>query len=468
VSALAAPNPRPLRALTVRLDPPRSPGGVLDPIALAGDEGILFLSPDRVLVGRGTAAVFELPRGLADRTALRDAGRWLAGIPHLAQGSLGGPVPIAHAALAFEPDAPGRLVVPEMAYRRESRGEWVTLVGSDPAQLDSRGCRQLLMALARPGLSPEPAEPNESAQAGEGTAQTRAHRGRFPSLTHLHERPPPVAYTENVAAALGSIAEGALRKVVLARCLDAAFTKAIDTTAVLHRLRAQEPSCTAFAMPTPGGRFLGASPELLVARHGAELTAHPLAGTVGLSGDAAADKRALEDFSASAKDREEHRVLVEDIAQAIAPLCRHLEVPDQPSLVRLHSVAHFGTPIRGVLPDSDEGPGPLPGALELAALLHGTAAVGGSPRSAALRLISSLEGAPRGNWAGPVGWTDARGDGDWVIGIRSATVQATTAHLCAGAGIVAGSDPVAELGETTIKLVAVLDALVPGAGRHVA
>ncbi len=239
--------------------------------------------------------------------------------------------------------------------------------------------------------------------------------------------------------------------------------------AVLGRLWAQEPSCTIFSFPdgAGGGRFLGASPELLVRRRGDAVGCHPLAGTVGLRPEAGpggdGEPADLVGFLSSAKDRLEHELVVEAIVEALAPRCTHLEVPAAPSLVRLRTVAHLGTAIEGRLAAAEGGR--TPSVLELLADLHPTPAVGGLPRSLALACIDRLEPAGRGLWAGPVGWVDAAGDGRWVIGIRSATVEGSAATLTAGAGIVAGSDPWEEVAETTVKLASVLDALAPGASR---
>jgi menaquinone-specific isochorismate synthase len=160
---------------------------------------------------------------------------------------------------------------------------------------------------------------------------------------------------------------------------------------------------------------------------------------------------------ASAKERAEHRFVVDDVASGLAPLCQRLDVPDQPSIVPLRNVSHLGTQVSGQLAGP---PTAWPTALDLAATLHPTAAVGGTPRAAALDWLARREGFDRGPYAGPVGWVDARGDGEWMVGIRSALVQGTTARLYAGVGIVADSDPVAELAETQLKLQALLAALV--------
>jgi isochorismate synthase len=211
-------------------------------------------------------------------------------------------------------------------------------------------------------------------------------------------------------------------------------------------------------MPVPDGSFFGASPELLVARHGTRVSCHPLAGTVPRGDTARSDADAQRDLARSGKNREEHRYVVDEIAATLAPFCAELAAPEEPSLVAFRSVAHLGTRIEGTLA------GPT-GVLELLERLHPTPAVGGTPRPEALAFIAGHEADERGYWAGPVGWAGAGGDGEWMIGIRSARLhgEGEVVTLRAGSGIVADSEPGAEAAETNVKLATVLDAVVPGA-----
>ncbi len=213
-----------------------------------------------------------------------------------------------------------------------------------------------------------------------------------------------------VATAVDRIRHGHLAKVVLARGIDVELASPVVPARLLPRWLALEPACTVFAMPVDGGTFTGASPELLVSRRGDRVTSRPLAGTARGDGGAG--------LPASAKDVAEHRLVVDaDRGRPGAGV----HVPARagaPALVRLHSVAHLGTSITGVLSGDRGRDGPAD-ALDLVALLHPTPAVGGVPRAAALALIAELEPAGRGPYAGPVGWIDAGGDGDWVVGIRA-------------------------------------------------
>ena len=219
-----------------------------------------------------------------------------------------------------------------------------------------------------------------------------------------------------------------------------------DRRALLRRLVAQQPGCFVYA----SDGLVGASPELLVRRRSTTVESRPMAGTA-VAGGSDAPLRAL---AASAKEGHEHRLVVDAIADALGALCHELEVAPAPDVAVFGPVAHLVTPIRGRLVT------PVPSALELARVLHPTPAVGGTPRAAALEAIAGLEGFERGRYAGPVGWVDARGDGEWAIALRGAELDGNRARLVAGAGIVAGSDPDAEWAETEAKLEPMLRALV--------
>jgi isochorismate synthase len=202
-----------------------------------------------------------------------------------------------------------------------------------------------------------------------------------------------------------------------------------------------------------GGGFVGASPELLIARRGRVATSRPMAGTVPRGATAAAEARGLARLTGSAKEAVEHRLVVDAVAQGLAKVADHVEVAP-PEVVRLATVAHLATEVTAELTE------PLPSALELAGLLHPTPAVGGSPRDAAMAAIAALEPFDRGRYAGPVGWVDAAGEGEWAVALRCATLQGRRARLVAGAGIVPGSDPDAEWAETEYKLAAMLEVLL--------
>jgi isochorismate synthase len=254
---------------------------------------------------------------------------------------------------------------------------------------------------------------------------------------------------------------GRLQKVVMSRPVTIELSGPLPLSVVLRRLRAHEPHCTVFSFPVPNGTFFGASPELLIARSGRRIWCHPLAGTVPRGETARSDADAQGRLASSAKDRAEHRFVVDAIAGELRPLCDDLTVPPEPSLVTFRSVAHLGTRIEGHLGEPRT-------ILELLGRLHPTPAVGGTPRDLALATIAAREPVARDYWAGPVGWADAAGNGEWMIGIRSARLHTDeqTLSVHAGAGVVVDSEPGAEAAETDVKLATVLDSLVPGGSRH--
>ncbi len=429
--------PAPLVATRLPLDP----GPPLDPFVLAGEDGILVHAGGRALVGLGTATTLDLPGGLEDGDGRRRASEALAAIPCDERFDPHTSGVIAFAALPFDRSAAAALVVPQIVYGAERSGaEWVTLLAPRGSSLptSSTGLRAWL-AGATPVTGPGPPPP--------------ARPGPSPRVVPLR---PDTSFVAMVEEALAAIARGEVRKVVLARRVDATLAGPVGLPALLRRWQRLEPNVTIFSVPTDDGRFIGASPELLVERTGASVHSRPLAGTAGRPAGLGGPDG---DLLGSPKDAVEHELVVEAIAAVLDPLCSELQVPAGPELVQLHNLVHLGTSIRGTLAD---GPGGhVPTALELVGVLHPTPAVGGVPSAPALALIDRLEPESRGHYAGPVGWLDARGDGRWVVGIRAMTLAGRTARLTAGVGIVEGSRPEAELIETELKLTAVLDVLEP-------
>jgi len=265
--------------------------------------------------------------------------------------------------------------------------------------------------------------------------------------------PPPELYGGAVQEAVRRIHAGELRKVVLARTIQVAGDRTFDARRLAHRLRAVDPHAFSFIAPAEGGVLVGASPELLIARQGTEVRANPLAGSAPRSGDKDEDRASAQALVASAKNREEHAIVVEAIAAALQPLCATLTWDPEPVLLETANVWHLSTRFRGRLVD------PAPSSLDLALALHPTPAVAGTPTDAALAAIQQLEASPRGSYAGPVGWVDADGNGVWAIALRCALLSADRATLYAGAGIVGASDPAEEIDETNRKFSAFLDAL---------
>jgi len=253
-----------------------------------------------------------------------------------------------------------------------------------------------------------------------------------------------------VAEAVGRINAGDLEKVVLARDLVATAAEPIDVRWPLRRLASGYPTCWTFHVD---GIF-GATPELLVRRERGLVTSRVLAGTIRRTGDDARDLALAAHLARSSKDLEEHEYAVRSVAEALEPHCSSMNVPEAPFVLHLPNVMHLATDVAGVVHDSATVT-----SLELVAALHPSAAVGGTPTPVATELIARIEGMDRGRYAGPVGWMDAQGDGEWGIALRSATISGNTVRLYAGCGIVADSDPLAELAETQGKFVPVRDAL---------
>ncbi|HVK23302.1 MAG TPA: isochorismate synthase [Actinokineospora sp.] len=267
--------------------------------------------------------------------------------------------------------------------------------------------------------------------------------------------PEPAVYAQAVADTVADLrADPELRKVVLARALDLGFAAPADIAALLPGLIRANPLGYTYAADLDGGRtLLGASPELLLRRTGATVLSNPLAGSVPRRTDPVEDRAVAEALLASAKDQGEHRVVVEAVVEVLRPFCRSLTVPAAPSLVETPTVWHLSTQITGELIDPDVS------ALRLAAALHPTPAVCGTPPAAARAAIAHHEPFDRGFYSGVVGWCDASGDGEWIVAIRCAEVEDRRMRLFAGAGIMPDSVPESELAETAAKLKTLLDAL---------
>jgi isochorismate synthase len=263
---------------------------------------------------------------------------------------------------------------------------------------------------------------------------------------------PPERFERSVARAVDRIRAGELEKVVLAREVTVEAPRAHDPAGLYGALREIFPSCFCFCCGSPEAAFLGASPELLVRRRGAGATTVALAGSTRRSADPSVDDHLGEQLLRSAKDRGEHGIVVRRIERALAPHSVWVQAMPDPGLVKVANIQHLATPIHAQLSEPRS-------AVELAAILHPTPAVGGEPRDRALAAIGELEELDRGWYAGPLGWMDAAEDGEFCVAIRSALLRDRIAHLYAGNGIVADSEPGAELAETEVKLGALLPVL---------
>ncbi len=261
-------------------------------------------------------------------------------------------------------------------------------------------------------------------------------------------------YRAAVARGLERIGAGEFRKIVLARAIELTASEPLHPLRVLNGLRQRFPECYSFSRANGRGQsFIGASPERLVRVSKGVLETEALAGSMRRGTSASEDAVLASALLASDKDLREQKEVLDDIIARLNPLGLVLEVPARPEVRRLANVQHLRTPVRSPLPEAVR-------LLDVLAALHPTPAVGGSPREPAVARIRELEGFPRGLYAGTLGWLNARGGGEFFVGIRSALVDGATARVFAGAGIVAGSTPDKEFAETDLKFKAVLDALL--------
>jgi menaquinone-specific isochorismate synthase len=409
----------PATPLVVRTVAVPDPGPLLQ--LLPREDATAWVHRGEGLVGWGVAAILR-PEG-ADRFTL--ARRWW-------QQQAGGAVVrdevrrpgtglVCFGSFAFA-DEPGHsvLVVPEVVVGRRGESTWVTTVGAG--------------AIA---AAPVPV-PSDDPEAPVG-------------IVFLDGALGGPEWEGVVAEAVRRIDAGLLEKVVLARDLLALAEQDIDVRWPLRRLAASYPMCWTFHVD---GLF-GATPEMLVRRERGLVTSRVLAGTIQRTGDDARDLTLAATLARSSKDLEEHEYAVRSVAEALAPHCTSMNVPESPFVLHLPNLMHLATDVAGVV----RGDADAPTSLELAGALHPSAAVGGTPTPVAKAVIAEIEGMDRRRYAGPVGWMDASGDGEWGIALRSAEVSGSEVRLFAGCGIVAGSDPAAELAESQAKFVPVRDAV---------
>ena len=258
-------------------------------------------------------------------------------------------------------------------------------------------------------------------------------------------------WASQVHAILDAIEAGELAKAVLARKVVVHADAPFDARVLVDRLRATQGGCVVFA----AGGNVGATPELLVRRRGAAVMSRPMAGTIPRGATDAGDSAAEAALAASVKDGLEHRLVVDAVVDGLRASGVDITSVRGPDVARLATVSHLVTTIAG-----DVEPRSTSSALELALRLHPTPAVAGAPRDTALTMLENLETFDRGRYAGPVGWVDAHGDGEWAVALRCAELDGITARLVAGAGVVAGSDADAEWNETQAKLEPMLRVLV--------
>ncbi|MCZ8519582.1 MULTISPECIES: isochorismate synthase DhbC [Paenibacillus] len=375
-----------------------------------------FASPSATLLAQGTLAVLPGTAGPNELATLPQRAAQL--LAHIRQP--GRDIPVLVGAVPFDPLQPSQLVVP--------------------------------MTVHKLG-------PLNGSQAGNAPLPVGSDFTSMPV-------PAPGMYVSGVERALSRLRSGELDKIVLARSLQLTSTNRVDIRQLLRNLARHNAHGYTFAVDLPkridgtaqakpsveGRTLVGASPELLVARKGREITVNPLAGSIPRSDDPAEDARRAASLLASPKDLREHALVIDAVAAALRPYCQPLHVP-APTLVQTSTMWHLSTEIKGQLTDPDVS------SLELAVALHPTPAVCGSPTELAREAIREIEPFDRGFYTGLVGWCDASGDGEWVITIRCAVAESRTLTLYAGAGVVAESSAENELRETTAKFQTILQAM---------
>ena len=345
---------------------------------------------------------------------------------------------------AWEGFEPASMIVPEVAIRRAAKAR------RDDGEPD---VRLTLAALIAPDDTAEDALKRLESRLGE--LQDRplplldpAPAGRYRVASAM----PPEHYEAAVERATALIGEGKLEKIVLAREVETHAPRAYDPAAMLGVLREAFPACFCFCVGRGDATLIAASPELLVRREGHRVSTLALAGSTRRSADPAVDDHLGEQMLRDATYREEHAIVARRIERTLRDHAVWVAAAPEPELVKIANIQHLATPIRAQLTAPID-------VLELVGLMHPTPAVGGEPRDVATPLIPALEGLDRGWYAGPVGWTDATGDGEFCVSLRCALLRGAVARCYAGNGIVRDSKPQAELAETEVKLQALLPLL---------
>jgi isochorismate synthase len=375
--------------------------------------------------------------GVAGRDALQsvteaDAMTFLLSLTpsRLSDSSIVNNGPVLFALVPFSPKQEAEFILPRIVFRKiDNQQPTVTLIGNSEDDLTDEKFQR---AIAAAITSPPPRPSSNSYRVAPRTA-----------VGH---------YLDAVVQARDAVRAGSIQKAVIARDIEVHADEPIDVHAILLRLRASFGSSYRYCV----NNIIGASPELLVSVEGSTVRSHPLAGTAPRTGDQATDKRLAEELVASTKNQIEHRIVIDMVHDTLLPFCSYLDWEADPSVVTVANVQHLGTAIEGALTD------PPAHVFSLVRSLCPTPALGGHPSAEALSFIEKTEGLNRGYYGGAVGYMDANGDGIFAVTIRCAEMSSdkTTARLFAGGGIVADSDPYAELAETQAKFQAMLSAIV--------
>ncbi len=442
-----------LASVTAALAADADPSAIVCASRRPGEDWFALEHPDHggaALAGLGAAETLQAsgPQRFAELAA-----RWRT----LAGDAVGddpvapaGSGPVAVGGFAFADDggrsptwdgfAPASLIVPEVSIARSERDGVrevsLTLTASvAPDDVPEQPLARLLGRVAELRMAPLPLlDPSPA--------------GRF----HVSSVMPPEHYEQAVARGVAAIEDGQLEKVVLAREVLVRAPEPDVPRADVGELREAFPACFVFCVGRGEATLVAASPELLLRREGMRASTLALAGSTRRSADPAVDDHLGEGLLRSHKDRAEQAIVARRIERTLRPHALWVTAAPEPTIVRVANIQHLATPIRAQLARPID-------AIELVGLMHPTPAVGGEPLDVAAPLIPALEGLDRGWYAGPVGWSDGNGDGEFCVALRCALLRGRDAHCYAGVGVVRESDPASELAETEIKLSALLPVL---------
>lgn len=444
-----------LRTLTTALDSaelgsfaPITPANLLRP------ETLSWLRRGEGLLGYGEIAAFS---GTGTER-FSDAEAWWKAL--LGSAQVTDPVrspgsgPMAFGSFAFSKTSahPSILVVPSIVVGFSEGSVWITqltLDGTAPTPTSAHALLREFLSVPSASTSSTSSAPSTPSTPSISSTTAEPGAGTLSSGALTEEQ-----WKASVCAGVKAIEAGGLEKVVLARDVVATFEEPVDRVSILQQLLANYSECWTYGVRG----LVGATPEMLIKVEGTTARARVLAGTLDREDEPAGSEHFAERvLGGSAKQRQEHDFAVRSLTRQLAPFAKDLSFPAEPFILELPNVWHLASDVSAELADSD---GHLPTSLALVEALHPTAAVCGTPRDDAGKLILKLESMDRGPYAGPVGWLDGAGNGEWGIALRGAVLESpTTVRLYAGAGIVEASDPEAELAETWAKLRPMLQAL---------
>lgn len=394
-------------------------------VEFAGRSGFLWCRSNVGVAGLGVARrVWVEPDAREELSAI--VGRELEAFSSGLDGLPPGVGPVAFMSLPFGPDEPATFVIPRVAVRCSEDGSvWRTDITAGGDELP------------------------EVEQSCDAESNCEAELDSEPNTFRVSCIDDPQQWRDALFDARSELQAGVAHKVVLARAVEVYAERPIRQDAVLEVLNREYGGCIIYSVDG----FVGASPELLVSRLDDVVRAHPMAGTRPRGHDPQEDALIASGLLCSDKDRREHQITIDAVIDSLLDYCSYLDAEPEPSIVSMRNVSHLASIVEGRLHL------PVPSILELVHALHPTPAVCGEPRQAALEMIRKYEPRPRGPYAGPVGWVDAAGNGEFAVGIRGAQINGTRAEIWAGVGVLADSDPDAELAETEAKLAAMLGAV---------